>query len=230
MSTGDFDDAPGNSRALAEAYKKYPAIGAFMGEEHHLDHAHDVPYIGGISADGKTYYLDRHVPEKIGKIPVKLLIRVHETFEYSYIRELARRARVRHWQDHAHRFYEQAHHLATAAEKVLLDEMGIIWKTYTEALRPYYKPVDHENLTKPPHELSLYPYSGQLYRLLWDFRRGKVAKATVNYRPGNSEKSCGTCSMYLTTVHACSLVAGTIRASDVCNKWEPAHDEKKAKD
>lgn len=219
MSTGDFDDTPGSQDALQAMYREHPAIAAFVREDHKIDHKHDVPYIGGISTDGKTFYLDRHVPEALGKIPVAHLVRVHETVEYGIIRELAQKARVRNWQDHAHRFYEQAHHLATAAEAALLKQLGIEWSAYTKTLRPYYKPIEDEKLTDPPKDLSLYPYDGALYRLLWDFRRGKVAKTTVHYRAGGA-KQCGGCTMFLPQANACTLVAGYIKAHDVCDKYE----------
>ncbi len=52
----------------------------------------------------------------------------------------------------------------------------------------------------------------------------KVSKVSVDYRPTSStEKRCGTCDMYYEYREAfgrCTLVAGTISATAVCDKWE----------
>lgn len=222
MASGDvshFDDKPGSKQELEKLYRDQPSVRAFLREAHKLDHKHDIPYIGGISTDGKTVYLDRHVPLEIGDLPVAKLIILHETIEYAIIRELSRAKHDKFWFDHAHKYYEQAHHLATAAEDLMLTGEGLKWKTYTEALRPYYKPVEDEKLENPPKDIALYPYTGHLYQLLWDFRKGKVSKSFVNYRRGRAQESCGNCSMFLRSSHGCTLVAGVIVSSDVCDKW-----------
>lgn len=64
--------------------------------------------------------------------------------------------------------------------------------------------------------------------------RGKVSKASVNYRPAGplAHKRCGTCVMFrpgtARGVGSCTLVSsagkphqGVIKASGVCARYEP---------
>lgn len=53
----------------------------------------------------------------------------------------------------------------------------------------------------------------------------KVSKESVNYRQATARgHRCGTCSMFRPQPNSpnrgCTLVRGTIRASDVCDRWE----------
>ena len=52
----------------------------------------------------------------------------------------------------------------------------------------------------------------------------KVSKVSVDYRPTKrTDKRCGTCAMFYKhegTFGRCTLVAGTISATAVCDKWE----------
>jgi 8-oxo-dGTP pyrophosphatase MutT (NUDIX family) len=57
---------------------------------------------------------------------------------------------------------------------------------------------------------------------------GKVSKAEVNYRPSSDpRRRCGTCVMFQAP-HSCTLVAGTIQAGDVCDRWAPKNTSKAA--
>ena len=61
----------------------------------------------------------------------------------------------------------------------------------------------------------------------------KVSKASVNYRPAPAFglfHRCGNCAMYQEDVltsdppqrrGSCTLVAGTIKRIDLCDRWEP---------
>jgi High potential iron-sulfur protein len=52
----------------------------------------------------------------------------------------------------------------------------------------------------------------------------KVSKDSVNYRPATNNKRCGNCAMYSERLHdgrgTCSLVEGSIRRHDTCDKWQ----------
>lgn len=46
----------------------------------------------------------------------------------------------------------------------------------------------------------------------------KVSKASVNYRPADSTRRCGTCIMFHDG--KCDLVKGKIDPDDMCDRWE----------
>ena len=51
----------------------------------------------------------------------------------------------------------------------------------------------------------------------------KVSKSSVHYRAADSAKHCANCSMFRPSAFGdgtCTLVAGEINATDVCDKWE----------
>jgi 8-oxo-dGTP pyrophosphatase MutT (NUDIX family) len=74
-------------------------------------------------------------------------------------------------------------------------------------------------------------------------KRAKVSKESVNYRagdppayePGMAAHRCGNCVMFrggeqLPHIGSCDLVAGRIRAVDVCDRWEAGPAEKSTTD
>jgi hypothetical protein len=48
----------------------------------------------------------------------------------------------------------------------------------------------------------------------------RISKEEANYRLADGRKRCGNCSMFKPDDGACTLVRGTIRAWDTCDKWE----------
>jgi hypothetical protein len=114
----------------------------------HIDQDHDIPYVAGYSKDGKTIYIDRHFPLTMGKTNIKPFILTHEMTEKALI-------------DFYHLDYEQAHHLATHAERMHADEEGLDWKKYTAHCEKYFKPLEHEKLEKVPADLDLTPYKDE---------------------------------------------------------------------
>src|ERR1700732_3538907 len=102
MSAGDsqFDDPPGSLARLRALLIKYPAIGKRLRRARKVCNTFDIPYLGGISQDGKYVYLDRHLPEKSEGVPLAKYIEVHESVEQAILPHVEG--------------YEAAHHLATA--------------------------------------------------------------------------------------------------------------------
>ena len=103
--------------------------------------------------DGKTIYVDRHLPEKLeyhhdGKQrdydPRRFLID-HESMEKALIDAFG-------WR------YAHAHEAATAYERRHVLQSGLLWQPYQDAYRPYIKADEHEKLKKVPAELDLTPY------------------------------------------------------------------------
>jgi hypothetical protein len=133
---------------------------------------------------------------------------IHETVEHALVRALGMS-------------YPAAHSLAAAAEQFVLKRIGIQWAAYVELLREYYKPIEGDaELVNPPRDLALYAYGGRLYKTLWDFQQGKLAKQTTSYRQGGATQ-CADCENYRVKSHACTLVVGYINEGYTCDRWEP---------
>lgn len=206
MSRGDpsYDDIPPRG-ALTELRKlrlEHPELNSLIARRRKIVERYEVPYLGGISRDGETVYLD----SKLSKLPkwAKSLIVLHEVVEWSLKRWI--------------KGYEERHHMATAAEDSFAEHTGHSASEYRELLRPYYAPIEHEAIQRIPKDLDLSPYSGELKRTLEDLQRGKIAKISVDYGKGTAHRNCGLCSMFRKP-DSCTLVAGSIRAGDVCDRF-----------
>lgn len=206
-----FDDQPGSFAKLQDLRRSTPKIGEWLRRFRRTSREYDVPYLGGISNDGSTVYIDRKLPLRIAGVSLDQLFITHETVENALIKALRLG-------------YEPAHHLATAAEAHVLKVTwpGVSWNDYRTALRPLYRPIETEEIALPPPDLALYPYSGKPYKVLWDLQHGKITKAQAGYRPAEGlREACGACAMFRPHNRSCSLVVGTIRAEDTCERWEP---------
>src|SRR3569832_125455 len=115
----------------------------------HLDHDHDVPKQAGYSQDGKTIYIDRHLPKTFsyrGKsVAVDRYLVLHEAVEKTLIDEL-------------HLHYQHAHQIATRAEEAAVRADRIAWREYDRFMQRYIKQVGDERLTRVPADLDLKPY------------------------------------------------------------------------
>jgi len=118
-----------------------------------LDDSYDIPYLAGYSLDGKTIYVDRHLPElihykkgqRIREYNPRYFLTIHESVEKALIDAFG-------WK------YEHAHDIATAAERRAVIEAGLEWQPYQDAYRPFIKADEHEKIKKAPADLDLTPY------------------------------------------------------------------------
>ena len=114
-----------------------------------LDREHDIPYLAGYSKDGKTIYIDRHMPSeweyKGRKIDTDRFLLLHEEVEKTLI-------------DQLDLHYLHAHQIATRAEEAAVRAAGISWRDYDRFMQKYVKTMDDERLTKVPADLDLKPY------------------------------------------------------------------------
>lgn len=114
-----------------------------------LDRGWDIPYLAGYSRDGKTVYIDRHLPESFeseGKRHfVDPFLILHESVEKALLDELGL-------------VYQHAHQIALRAEEAAVRASGISWKEYDRFMQQYIKSAGHENLKKIPPELDIKPY------------------------------------------------------------------------
>jgi hypothetical protein len=142
-----------------------------------LDRAHDIPYLAGYSRDGKTIYIDRHMPRAMKyrgrEIDTDRFLILHEEVEKTLI-------------DQLNLHYLHAHQIATRAEEAAVRAAGVLWRDYDRFMQKHVKTIGDERLTKVPPDLDLKPYRDEhdfdlLKRMLDCLDKGKVP-------PGIDEK------------------------------------------
>jgi hypothetical protein len=125
------------------------ALDAILRRVKKLDRTHDVPYLAGYSVDGKTIYIDRHLPRTMNykdrKIEVDRYLIMHEEVEKTLIDQLGLH-------------YLHAHQIATRAEEAAVRADGILWRDYDRFMQRYVKRIGDERLTRVPEDLDLKPY------------------------------------------------------------------------
>lgn len=125
------------------------ALDAILRRVKKLDRSHDVPYLAGYSMDGKTIYIDRHLPTHFkyrGRtIEVDRFLIMHEEVEKTLIDQLGLH-------------YLHAHQIATRAEEAAVRAQRISWRAYDRFMQKYVKSVGDEGLKKVPKDLDLKPY------------------------------------------------------------------------
>ncbi|WP_322417004.1 hypothetical protein [Mesorhizobium huakuii] len=123
-----------------------------------LDRKHDIPYLAGYSKDGKTIYIDRHMPReweyKGRKINTDRFLLLHEEVEKSLI-------------DQLDLHYLHAHQIATRAEEAAVRAAGISWRDYDRFMQKYVKTMDDERLTKVPADPLLNPTATNTIPICW---------------------------------------------------------------
>jgi len=114
-----------------------------------LDRTWDIPYLAGYSRNGKTIYIDRHLPRTFmsrGKrIDVDSFLILHESIEKAL---LARLGLV----------YQHAHQVALRAEEAAVRAKGVSWREYDRFMQRFVKEAGDERLTRIPLDLDIKPY------------------------------------------------------------------------
>jgi hypothetical protein len=114
-----------------------------------LDRNHDIPYLAGYSNDGKTIYIDRHMPRTMKyrgrEIDTDRFLILHEEVEKTLIDQLGLH-------------YLHAHQIALRAEEAAVRAFGVLWRDYDRFMQKYVKSIGDERLTKVPADLDLKPY------------------------------------------------------------------------
>ncbi|HVT36750.1 MAG TPA: hypothetical protein VHE37_14265 [Nevskiaceae bacterium] len=111
--------------------------------------SYDIPYLAGYSQDGKTIYIDRHLPRiwtyRRRKIEVDRYLILHEEVEKTLL-------------DRLDLHYLHAHQIATRAEEAAVRADRISWRAYDAFMQKYVKQIGDERLRKVPRDLDLKPY------------------------------------------------------------------------
>jgi hypothetical protein len=135
-----------------------------------FDRKHDIPYLAGYSQDGKTIYIDRHMPHffkfRGRSIDTDRFLILHEEVEKTLIDQLGLH-------------YLHAHQIATRAEQAAVRAAGVTWRDYDRFMQKYVKRIGDERLTKVPDDLDTKPYRDEhdddlLRRMLASIDKGHV--------------------------------------------------------
>lgn len=227
MSAGDgtkFDDAPGSLPRLRAALLKWPDIGAALRLPRRIDRRWEIPYLAGISKDGRIVFVDKHLPERLRGIPLDKYLEVHESVEYAIWRvAMAERRLMKFLDARPGLLYEACHHLATAAEQFALAGDGYDWDLYRSELEPYYSPIEREKVRRMPPVLATYPYKGEeLASIEKAMERSRMAQDEANYLDAApTRRRCELCEYFLPRLSACKLVSGDISPQGSCDFFMP---------
>jgi len=167
------------------------ALDAVVRRVKKLDRAHDVPYLAGYSLDGKTIYIDRHMPRAFRfrgrSIETDRFLILHEEVEKTLIDQLGLH-------------YLHAHQIATRAEQAAVRAAGITWRDYDRFVQKYVKTIGDERLTTVPKDLDLKPYAtsttticcGACWQASKPARRRKACMCAISpKRSRNCGAACG---------------------------------------
>ncbi len=138
-----------------------------------VNHDFDIPYLAGYSEDGRTVYIDRHLPRTMASqgraVRLAPFLVTHEVVEKSLL-------------DKLRLHYLHAHQIALRTERDAVRAAGVSWQAYQALMKRNGKPIDEEKVKAVPHDLDLTPY-----RDLKDFAvLDRLVKAAQRSKVGNS--------------------------------------------
>ena len=148
------------------------ALDAIVRRLKKFDRQHDIPYLAGYSEDGKTIYIDRHMPRSF-----KFRGRTIETDRFLILHEEVEKTLI----DQLGLHYLHAHQIATRAEQAAVRACGVNWRDYDRFMQKFVKKIGDERLTKVPDDLDTKPYRDEhdddlLQRMLECVEKGKTPK------------------------------------------------------
>jgi hypothetical protein len=169
------------------------ALDAVVRRAKKLDRKHDIPYLAGYSGDGKTIYIDRHMPKTM-----KYEGRDIDTDRYLILHEEVEKTLI----DQLNLHYLHAHQIASRAEQSAVRAAGIRWRDYDRFMQKYVKHIGDERLSKVPADLDLKPYRDEhdydlVQRMLASIKRGaapaevdgeKVKRAIEKHMPNLGDR------------------------------------------
>jgi len=115
----------------------------------HLSRDFDIPYLAGYSQDGRTIFIDRHMPKSFvyrkRRVLTDRFLIMHEGVEKSLMQLYGMH-------------YLHAHQIALHAEQAAVRAEGIEWKAYDDFMQENIKSIEDERVSKVPATLDLTPY------------------------------------------------------------------------
>jgi hypothetical protein len=148
------------------------ALDAIVRRVKNLDRNHDVPYLAGYSNNGRTIYIDRHMPRSM-----KFRGREMDTDRFLILHEEVEKTLI----DQLNLHYLHAHQIAARAEEAAVRAAGVGWREYDRFMQKHVKKIGDERLTKVPADLDLKPYRDEhdldlLKRMHEAVERGETPK------------------------------------------------------
>ena len=114
-----------------------------------VDRSYDIPYVAGYSIDGRTVFIDRHMPKSMrvrgSAFDIDVFLVLHEMVEKSLLDEMRLH-------------YLHAHQIALRAEQAAVRAVGIGWRAYDQFVKANEKHITDERLQRVPRSLDLTPY------------------------------------------------------------------------
>jgi hypothetical protein len=114
-----------------------------------VSHDYDIPYIAGYSVDGKTIFIDRHLPRTI-----RWLVKTVRVEPFLLTQEIVEKALL----DELRLHYLHAHQIATRAERDAVKAAGVSWWAYQSFMKRHEKQIEEEKLVRVARTLDLTPY------------------------------------------------------------------------
>ncbi len=148
------------------------ALDAVLRRVGKFDRSHDIPYLAGYSRDGKTIYIDRHMPQSF-----KYRGRDIETDRFLILHEEVEKTLI----DRLGLHYLHAHQIATRAEQAAVRAAGVSWRAYDRFMQKYVKRAGDERLSRVPADLDTKPYRDEhdvdlLHRMMRAVEGGQIPK------------------------------------------------------
>ena len=109
----------------------------------------DIPYIAGYSKDGRTVFIDRHLPRSF-----RWLMRIVRVEPFLLTHEVVEKALL----DELRLHYLHAHQIALRAERDAVKAAGVPWWAYQRFMKQHEKAIEEEKLVRVPASLDLTPY------------------------------------------------------------------------
>jgi hypothetical protein len=117
-------------------------------QESKVNRSYDIPYVAGYSMNDRVIFIDRHFKKMMGSIDIEPYIFIHEKCEKALLDVFKLK-------------YQQAHHIATHFERMVVAKDGIDWNKYEHFVSQQYKHIGHEKLKKIPPNLDITPYKDE---------------------------------------------------------------------
>jgi hypothetical protein len=146
-----------------------------------VNREYDIPYLAGYSEDGKTIYIDKHIPKffkttKNIKVDITRYLVLHEAVEKTLIDKLGLH-------------YQYAHQIALRIEQDAIVADSISWKEYNDFMEKLIKEVADERIENLPKDLDLTPYKDEKDFILLK-RMAKSLKEELNVSLIQSLNNC----------------------------------------
>jgi hypothetical protein len=146
MSAGDIDNVEYSDERWADFRGNNLRLLMLLGMPFRFNTQYDIPFLGGISTDAHTIYLDRHYLRMWSGVDTGQFIAVHETTEWYCMVHLGMP-------------YIKGHRWANTAEDHAVFMAGLDPKLYNKFVDQFVPKTEHEKIKITPKDLFMGPYA-----------------------------------------------------------------------